>query len=400
MFTTLRHFLTLALLTLMAGTLSAAPPSQQKAVFFDLRLRQPEYAGPGRELPDPTDVDEVLLGYFGPDDPADPQSGPMWCAAQLAVEEANRQGGYRGKNFRLLAGWSKDPWGTGVAQVARMVYRDKVWAIIGGVDGSSTHLAEQIVAKARLPLISPGCTDKTVNLVNMPWMFSCLPADPPQASVLVDAILARIGKGPFVLVSAADHDSRCFVVELKKRFTSQRLAPRFHFEMAATNPKIEPLTQHITAIDADAVVLIAGAHDSARLVRALRDASFSGTFFGGPGMGHRRFLQEARAAAEGVLFPLLYSPSDASEGFEKAFRERYGMSPDYTAAHAYDAVRLTIGAINRAGLNRARIGDTIRDLSPWPGVTGPIAWSPSGSNVRAVRLGTIRNAQVAVAHEP
>jgi len=340
----------------------------------------------------------VLLGYFGPNDPADPQSGHMWCAAQLAVEEANRQGGYHGKNFRLLAGWSKNPWGTGVAQVAQMVYRDKVWAIIGGVDGASTHLAEQIVAKARLPLISPGCTDKTVNLVNLPWMFSCLPPDPPQALILVDAIQARVGKRPFVLVSGADHDSRCFVAELKKQFARQQLAPRFHFEMKPTNSKIEPLTERITAVDADAVVLIAGPHDSARLVRALRDARFAGNFFGGPSMGHHRFLREAREAAEGVLFPLLYSRSEVSEGFEQAFHERYGATPDYAAAHTYDAVRLTISAINRAGLNRARIGDAIRDLSPWPGVTGSIAWSPTGGNSRPVHLGTIRNAQVK--HEP
>ena len=32
----------------------------------------------------------------------------------------------------------------------RIVYQDRVWAIIGGIDGPSAHLAEQVVAKARL----------------------------------------------------------------------------------------------------------------------------------------------------------------------------------------------------------------------------------------------------------
>ncbi|HYW79682.1 MAG TPA: ABC transporter substrate-binding protein [Thermoguttaceae bacterium] len=392
------HLLTLVILALTTSVLPAAPPSQRKAAFLDLRIHQPKYVGPGRELPEPTDVDEVLLGYFGPDDPADPRFGQMWCAARLAVEEANRQGGYRGKNFRLLAGWSKDPWGTGVAQVARMVYRDKVWAIIGGVDGASTHLAEQIVAKARLPLISPGCTDKTVNLVNLPWMFSCMPADPPQARVLADAIRQRIGKRPFVLVAGADHDSRLFVVELEKQFTDRQLAPSFQFAMAAASPTVNPLVGRIVATNADAVVLIAGPEDSARLVRQLREADFKGTLFGGPAMGHHRFLQEAQQTAEGALFPLLYSPGEASEDFEKAFRERYGAAPDYTAAYTYDAVRLTIHAVRQAGLNRTRIGDTLRDLSPWPGVTGPMTWNATGSNTRAVDLGTVRNAQVQSMH--
>ncbi len=99
----------------------------------------------------------------------------MWNAACLAVEQANRAGGYNGLPFRLVAGWSDNPWGSGVTEVARMAYVHKVWAIIGGIDGPSTHLAEQVVAKARLTLLSSASTDKTVNLANVPWMFSCLP---------------------------------------------------------------------------------------------------------------------------------------------------------------------------------------------------------------------------------
>ena len=109
----------------------------------------------------------------------------MWCAACLAIEEANQAGGYEGLPFRLVPGWSGNPWGSGITAVTRMVYSQKVWAVIGGIDGPSTHLAEQVVAKARLPLLSPGSTDKTVNLANVPWMFSCVPDDHLLAPVLV-----------------------------------------------------------------------------------------------------------------------------------------------------------------------------------------------------------------------
>ena len=36
---------------------------------FDATQQTTEYAGPGREDPQPTDLDEVAIGYFGPDDP-------------------------------------------------------------------------------------------------------------------------------------------------------------------------------------------------------------------------------------------------------------------------------------------------------------------------------------------
>ena len=143
---------------------SAASDSAQKTPFFDRRQLPLEYAGPGREIPEPENVAEVRIGYFGPDDPAHPEAGDLWCAASLAIEEANGEGGYQGRPFRLIARWSEDPWTGGAAHLTRMVYEDRVWAIVGGIDSASTHLAEQITTKAWLPLLCASSSDRTANL--------------------------------------------------------------------------------------------------------------------------------------------------------------------------------------------------------------------------------------------
>ena len=113
-------------------------------------------------------------------------------------------------------------------------------------------------------------------------------------------------------------------------------------------------------------------------------------------MGRRRFREIAGGAAEGVVFPLLYSPqaTSAEFSFSKAFEDRFGHSPDYAAAHTYDAFRLLVAAMRKAGLNRARIRDAVAELSPWSGVTGSVAWDPLGSNTRPVSLGTIQDGQI------
>jgi ABC-type branched-subunit amino acid transport system substrate-binding protein len=332
----------------------------------------------------------------------------MWSAACLAIQKANQAGGYKGLPFRLVAGWSDNPWGSGISKVVRMAYVDRVWAFIGGIDGPSTHLAEQVVAKARLSLINPGCTDKTVNLANVPWMFSCLPGDHLQAPVLADAISLHVGRKPFLLVSATDHDSHLFTVELNKSLTKQEIAPSYHFEFKHNDEDYTELVEKIAKPSARAIVIIAGARDSARLISAVRKKGFTGCIFGGPSMGRRRFLQEAGQAAEGVIFPLLYipeggqtlsfalgaNPGKHSDSFEKEFSSRFASSPDYLAAHTYDAVNLLIAAIRKAGLNRARIRDAVRELSPFTGVTGAIKWDTLGGNSRTVRLGTVRAGHV------
>jgi len=398
--------LALSFVVLAGDTHSGKRPS--RAVFFDARKLETNYAGPGREELAPTDIKQISIGYFGPGTASHPEGGDMWCAASLAIEEANRAGGYNDLPFRLVAGFSDNPWGTGISKVVRMAYVDKVWAIIGGIDGPSTHLAEQVVAKARLTLLSPASTDKTVNLANVPWMFSCLPGDHLQAPILAHAIASRIGQSRkgclsakrFLLVSAVDHDSHLFTVELARSFGQHKLVPLYHFEFEPEEKDFTELVDKIVEAKTHALVLIAGAEQSAHLISAVRKRNFVGPVFGGPYMGRRSFLEEAGRAAEGVIFPLLYTPRKNSDSFEKEFTSRFGYRPDYLAAHTYDTVNLLIAAIRKAGLNRARIRDAVRELSPWAGVTGVVKWDTLGGNSRAVQLGTVRTGRVISASGP
>jgi ABC-type branched-subunit amino acid transport system substrate-binding protein len=384
--------LTVSLLVLTGNTNFRKHPFRK--VFFDARKHQTNYAGPGREEACPDNIKEVLIGYFGPSTPSAPEYGDMWSAACLAVERANKAGGYKGLPFRLVQGWSGNPWGSGISKVVRMAYVDRVWAVIGGMDGPSTHLAEQIAVKARLAVLSPASTDKTVNLANVPWIFSCLPGDHLQAPVLAGAISSRIQKKSFLLVSAVDHDSYRFRMELTRFLTRRQLIPAYHFEFNPNERNVEELTAKIISTNTHALVLIADASESAKIIRIIREKNFKGLIFGGPCMGRWSFLEQVGKATDGLIFPLLYNPHKSPNSFEEKFARRFGRYPDYLAAHTYDAVNLLIGAIRKAGLNRARICDEIKNLSLWQGVTGSIQWDSLGSNSRSIRLGTIRNGRV------
>jgi branched-chain amino acid transport system substrate-binding protein len=129
----------------------------------------------------------------------------------------------------------------------------------------------------------------------------------------------------------------------------------------------------------------------------MRNAGSSVAVLGGPAMGREVFVKEAGEAAEGVVFPLLWNPMFApprSYEFARRFCERFARTPDYAAAHTYDGVRLLVDAVRIAGLNRVRIRDRLRVLSPWHGVTGRIEWDPTGHNERRVELGTIRDGRI------
>jgi branched-chain amino acid transport system substrate-binding protein len=331
------------------------------------------YEGPGRDEPAPAGLTEIRIGFFGPSDPSHPEGGTIWQGASRAIEEANRAGGYRGLPFRLVSRWSDNPWRAGAAQVVRLAYEDHVWAIVGGIDGPTTHLAEQVVAKALLTLVSPASTDRSVNLAGVPWMFSCMPGDDLLAGALVQALS---GERELTLISATDHDSRAFTAELKKAMGSRGLTPAFHVEFDPGKDAAEAATR---AKGAPAVALVAGPAGSVRFLRALRASGFGGRIYAGPWVARLTALD----AAEGVVFPFpLESPP---EGF-----------PDYAAVYAYDATNLVIAAIRKAGLNRVGIYDVIRGLSTYSGATGAIRFDALGRNPRPVRLATVEGGRLVI----
>jgi ABC-type branched-subunit amino acid transport system substrate-binding protein len=380
-------------LVVLSGSMKFQKCPPQK-VFFNARKHHTNYTGPGREEHPPVDIKEVLIGYFGPSKSSDPEYGDMWSAACMAIEQANKAGGYKGLPFHLVPGWSDNPWGTGISKVVRMAYVDKVWAIIGGIDGPSTHLAEQVAVKARIAVLSPVSSDKTVNLANVPWIFSCVPGDHIQAPVLANSIASHIGKKSFILVSAVDHDSHLFTVELIKSLTKQQLMPSYHLEFNPDENTVKELSEKIINVNAHSLVLIADAHNSAQIIRNVREKNFKGLIFGGPCMGRRSFFEQIEQKTNDLIFPLLYTSRNSSDSFDEKFFHRFGHYPDYLAAHTYDSVNLLITAIRQAGLNRARICDKIRSLPPWQGVTGNIDWDSLGSNSRSIRLETIKNGQI------
>jgi len=366
--------------------LLAVPAAAQDGQPFKKPLQEPlDYRGPGREEPEP-DVDEVVLGWFGPGDPHHPEFGDFWRGATMALEEENAAGGYRGKPFRLVPAWSESPWKAGIGDVARLVYERGAWAILGGVDGTTTHLAVQIALKSHFLLLSPGSTDATTDHANVPWLFSLAPSDEAVAPALADAV-ARVAKdGAFVVASSTDHDAHAALVAVRRALAGKRLAPTSLVELPTVDPDFAGLGALLLREQPRALVVLAPSTVAGRLVREVRRAGWAGTIVGGATLGRSAFARAAGEAADGIL---AWLPADEGEGrpaFAGAFARRWGDPPDEASARGYDAVRLAAAAIRRAGLNRARIRDAVRELSPWPGKGGRVRWTALGRNDGCVRL--------------
>jgi branched-chain amino acid transport system substrate-binding protein len=345
-----------------------------------------DFRGPGRDDPEP-DVPEVVLGWFGPGDPGHPEFGEQWSGATLALEQENAAGGYHGRPFRLEAAWSESPWKAGVRDVNRLVYEHGAWAVIGGVDGTTTHLAVQLALKSYFLLLSPGSTDATADHANVPWLFSLPPSDERIAPVLADGVAEASAGAAFAIVSGTDHDSRASLVALRRALAVRRLSPASVVEATAGAPDLPSSVARALEPRPMVLVVLSGAQASAAIVKAARAAGFAGPIVAGPAASRAAFARAAGAASAGVRAPeWIDRNAPRWRAFADAYAVRWHAAPDWAAASGYDAVRIVAAAVRVAGLNRARIRDAVRGLAPYEGAGGVVRWNPIGRNETGVRL--------------
>ena len=247
----------------------------------------------------------MALGWFGPSDPDDPGFGELWRGATLALEQENAAGGYHGRPLRLLPVWSDKPWQAGITDLTRLVYERGLWAVLGGVDGATTHLAVQTALKSRILLLTPGSSDATTDAANVPWLFSLPPSDEAQVPVILEA-LAKASQGrPYAIAAAADHDSHAALTVVRRVLREGGPAPTTLVEFAARDADLPALARQLVEGSPGAILVLAPAPLAGRLVAALRTAGFSGPILGGMALATNAFRRAAGRAAEDVRAPFL-----------------------------------------------------------------------------------------------
>ena len=374
----------------VAAETDSRPAASAPKSILDARA---DYHGPEREEPEPLSVPDVRIGFFAPHTSENPVGENLWRGATLAVEHANERGGFRGKPFRLACRWAEDPWGAGSREMTRLVYEDKVWAVIGSVEGASTHIAEQVATKARITLISPLSGDPSLTHTAVPWMFRLPPDDSAVAEVLARIAIEERGFRRIVILTSADHDGRTGAREIISAIGRRRVAAVLHLKFDPSQTDFSPQLSRVKSIAADAVFVWGPSEASLRLLPAMRDQGVTHPAFGPASFSLPSFLREAAAAAEGLTTCSLAWERDPTrtDEFAEEYRARFGEQPADDALLGYDAADLLIRAIRRAGLNRARIRDAVAQMSDYSGLAGTIRWDNGGGNIVAPLPGIVRN---------
>ncbi len=312
--------------------------------------------------------------------------------AEMAVAEANKAGGLGGLPFELIARSIEGAWGSGTKEIVRLVFEDGVWAVLGALDGRGTHLAEQIVTKALVALVSPWSTDPTLTQINIPWFFRCVPDDRQQARVLVNEIFRMRRLRRVATVAADTYDAGMAAATFGRIAAAAGHPVSIHLPYGDIGQHLQVILSRIEDAKIEGVVLFGPPSPTARLIRQMRAQGMKQALFGPLSIADDEFFLAAESALEGAVFvaPGHWATS-RGKAFQREYQGLYGHPPSALAAYAYDGMRLIIEAIEEAGLDRERIRDALAATEFLHGVSGAIRFDAKGNRLGPVDLIEIIN---------
>ena len=359
-----------------------------------------EYNGAARDRKDGDleHLKEIPIGFLGPleNNPESVYGIPMLHGAQLAIEEANARGGYHGKPYVLKLHNDSALWGASSAELVKMLFDENCWAMLGSIDGQSTHIALRVTLKLELPIVTPGTTDPTVTETRIQWLLHNFIDDRQQCYAIADHVFKDLKLKRVAVIRTQARYARIGVQKFNDQ--ARRMGHQVIMELKFDRGDKDFSQQVRMLKDArlDGVVIWGEAPEAGLILKQMRAAGLTMPAFAGSRVCYKQTIDIAGPAAEGLvcttpLDPVRDDPQWVN--FRERYRQRFGEGPIDYAAYSYDAMNIIMGAIEKAGLNRGRIMDALRDyrLKEYHGVSGVAFFDNALNNVGQLTFARVKN---------
>ncbi|MEE9237818.1 MAG: ABC transporter substrate-binding protein [Thermoplasmata archaeon] len=337
----------------------------------------------------------ALTGFFAPGDEEDqtirigtilPTTGtlgwlgaPMEDASDLAAEQINAAGGVLGKDIELIHCDSQTRPAQGANCAAKLVYTDRVVAIVGAASSGVSQLVSTITLEQEVVLISPASTsplfttfeiERQAALVaagaasasdpvpdeDIPgWFWRTAPSDKLQSQV---AGLLAVAEGwqTFGVLAVNNPYGKGFSELFTDVVVAAGKTVKVWVNYTEEQVSYASDLQLIANADVDAVFAIAYPGDGLTMMQNWEaktgQTGWGWDWFWSEGLKSNVFLEELATAnidVAGIKGTAPLPPAANFQIFEDAYTAKFDRPSEVFDPHTYDAVYLVAAAIEMAG---------------------------------------------------
>ncbi len=312
-------------------------------------------------------------------------------AIEMAVEDVNRKGGIKGASLALVWEDSRDSAEGATEAVRTLISQPQVAAIVGELFSPFALASRPAVEQAGIPYVIGGTSPRTTE--GAQWTFRIAASD----ALLAD-LLARYAAETLKLKKLAVLSSRVGVHNARGDLVVKVLQDRYGIAPVVRDTwkpddrDFSPQLDKVKAASADAIIALGETGEGAAFLKQAAALPGHPQVIAHRDFGARPVLEEAGAAAEGILIVTEYVPAllgAERQAWARAFQQRYGAEPNIIAAQHYDAVLLLAEAMKGAGTTRAQVRTGLEQLKGFRGVMADYTFDGKRNGVHrfyAVRI--------------
>ena len=341
--------------------------------------------------------------------PASFLGAPEAKTATLLVDQINARGGIRGQKLQLVL---KDSGGSSEKAVSfakQLIEEDQVLAIIGPSTSGETMQIKDLCEEKGMILVSCAAAEVIVNPVAK-YVFK-VPQKDSQAVIWIYRTMKAKGITKIAVLTGNDGFGKGGKAQLEALAAEHGIAIVANevYDVKATD--FSDVVTKIKAANPEAVVNWTVAPAQSIVPKNMKQLGLDVPLFHSHGFGNRKYVEQAGAAAEGILFPagrLLVADQLPDRHPQKQVLATY--KRDYEAAykedistfggHAYDALMVVVEGLKKAGKpDRDQVRDAIENLKGFVGTAGVFNYSArdhTGLALDAFEMLTVKDGKFAI----
>ena len=274
---------------------------------------------------------------------------------QLAIDEANEAGGINGKKIELVSVDDKSEAAESINAATKLISDDDVKVIIGPATTGLVLAETQTATDAKVPIIAPCATSPEATVENgkvKPYVFRSCFIDPQQGEVMATFAAKELkAKTAVIYVDNSSDYSKNLGKVFKEKFEAAGGKVVMEEAFLQKDQDFKATLTKLKTANADVMFVPAYYEEVGKIVKQAREMGINSAILGTDGWDDTKVVDIAGAdALNNTFFSTHYSEKDAEvQGFIEAYKKKYNHAPNVFAALGYDAGKMLVDALKRAG---------------------------------------------------
>ncbi|SHE77617.1 amino acid/amide ABC transporter substrate-binding protein, HAAT family [Seinonella peptonophila] len=338
--------------------------------------------------------DTIKIGWFGPlTGPTSTDGIHSRDAAQLAIDQVNKQGGVKGKKLELVAEDDQGKPEEALKAVQKLINNDRVVALIDGAYSGPSKTVAPKVQKAKIPMVAAYVVHPDVTKGG-DYVNRVIYTGPVQGKAMADYAVNDLKKKNIaVLYVDIDYGKSiygAFKEEVQK--LGSKIAIDRPFNMGDKN--FSSLLTAVKAKNPDALYVVGYYNEASAIVKQAKETGLNVQFLGVDGFDSPKYLELGQQNTEGSTFTTSFYGSDPREvvqQFVKEWKAKHQSEPDMLSSQSYDAAKVIIEALKKTGPDSKALAKAINETKDLEGTSGKITFGPDHEVIKPVIFMTVHD---------